>query len=440
MKPFNILPGLTLKGRIILPGDKSIAHRALILGAISSGVTTLDNFPENNDLAATLDTFLRLGVKIKKGKKGKVIIFGKGLNGLQKPQGSLFVAESGTTFRLLLGLLAAQEFGVKLTAGKSLSKRPMLRVIQPLRKMGAFIKSRRSGVDEYPPVFIKGGNLKGITYKIPVASAQVKSAIILAGLYAQGQTKVIEIVQTRDHTERMLKVFKAKIKHEGNAIVIEKRRALISPGGIYIPGDLSSAAFFMVAVIILSGSEILLKDISLNPSRLGVVRVLKRMGAHINIVGRHVGMNLSGFEPLGDIAVRSSELKATRVRRREVPSLIDELPILMVASCFARGETVLEGVKELRVKEADRVSSMLENLRRMGADIRVARSNRTENIIIKGVGKLKGASLRSFGDHRTAMSAIIAGLAASGKSRIDDVSCINKSFPGFVNLLMSLQG
>ncbi len=438
MKPFNIVPGLRLRGRIILPGDKSIAHRALILSAISPGVTTLNNFPSSEDLKATISIFTKLGVKIKSSGKGMVIVSGRGLNGLKEPREGLFIAESGTTFRLLLGVLAGQNFGVKVLAGKSLSRRPMLRVTEPLRGMGAFVKSRRSGQDEYPPVFIKGGRLRGITYRVPVASAQVKSAIILAGLYAEGKTRVIEPVKTRDHTERMLKFFKAGIQHKGNTIVMKRTMSLVSPGRFYVPGDLSSASFFVVASIILPGSRLVLKDVSLNPTRTGLLKVLKRMGADINIAKKC--RRVSGFEPSGDLEVTSSKLKATKVTQEEIPSLIDELPILMVASCFAKGKTVLEGVGELRVKETDRIRSMTENLNKMGADIRIIRHKLKENMFIQGVEGLKGAALKSFGDHRTAMSLMIAGLSACGRSRIDDVSCVNKSFPGFANSMQSLLG
>ncbi|MFA5286967.1 MAG: 3-phosphoshikimate 1-carboxyvinyltransferase [Candidatus Omnitrophota bacterium] len=433
----NILPSLNIKGSIILPGDKSIAHRAIILGAISSGKTVINNFPANEDCKSSLVVLRSLGVKIKKNKNGNIIVFGKGLNGLIKPDSSLFIEESGTTFRLLLGILAAQKFETKLTAGKALSKRPMLRVIAPLRKMGASISG------EYPPIFIRGSELKGITYNMPVASAQVKSAVLLAGLYAIGETRIIEPIKTRDHTERMLCQFRAGIKRQGDAIVIKGGQVLISPGSIYVPGDLSSAAFFIVAAAILRKSKILIRRVSLNPTRLGIVKVLKRMGADIEIEDRSSCLTgrqakLGKREPIGDILVKSSRLKGVRVLRKDIPSLIDELPILMVAASCAKGETIFEGVGELRVKETDRINSMTSNLKKMGADIRVVKVGESENIVIQGGNQLKGAKLKSFGDHRTAMSAIIAGLAASGKSSIDNVSCINKSFPEFLRILNSL--
>ncbi|OQB13412.1 MAG: 3-phosphoshikimate 1-carboxyvinyltransferase [Candidatus Omnitrophica bacterium ADurb.Bin205] len=433
MKPLNILPALKLKGAVILPGDKSIAHRAVFLSAISCGKTILYNFPFNDDCLATLDIFRELGVKISKANPQRIIISSKGLNSLKPPKRDLFIKESGTTFRLLLGLLAAQKFTVTLKAGRALSSRPMLRVINPLKQMGADITS------EYPPITIKGAQLKGIDYKLPVASAQVKSAILLAGLYAKGYTRIIEPAKTRDHTERMLKLFKAPVKTSAGAVSIKGLGELKSPGRIRIPGDLSSAAFFMVAASILPGSKITIKNVSLNPGRVGVIKVLRKMGARIKI-SRDYKNKSCGFEPSGDIIVKSSRLKGVNVGAKEVPSMIDELPVLMVAGSLAKGRTIFSGVGELRFKETDRISSMIENLKKMGACIRVSKQKGgEEKIIIEGVKKLKGASLKSYGDHRSAMSLIIASLSAEGRSRIDDISCINKSFPGFVPLLASLK-
>jgi 3-phosphoshikimate 1-carboxyvinyltransferase len=285
---------------------------------------------------------------------------------------------------------------------------------------------------------------------MPVASAQVKSAILLAALYPGGKTQVIEPVKTRDHTERMLKLFHADIKHKGNKIVIRGGRPLVSPRRIYLPGDISSAAFFMAAAAILPHSRLAIRNTGLNLSRMGVVRVLKRMGADIKIKNlRHKDWRIrqevwrkssksKNFEPMGDILVKSSKLKGVIVKRAEIPSLIDELPVLMVAACFARGRTVLEGVQELRVKETDRIRSLCANLKKMGADIRSIKSKTGEKILIRGPVQLKGASVRSFGDHRTAMSVAVAALAAKGKTCLDDISCIRKSFPGFVPTLKTL--
>ena len=433
-----------VKGEIALAGDKSIAHRYIILSALCQGKTKIENFPFNKDCLSTLRAFQKLGLKITSSHNA-INVFGKGLFGLKKPRGPIFIGDSGTTLRLILGVLAGQDFEVKLVVGKSLSQRPMLRVTEPLRLMGAKIKSiphfiksagQNSKLEEYPPITIQGGDLKPITYRVPVASAQVKSAILLAGLYAEGKTSVIEPIPTRDHTERMLKLFKADIKVQQNKIVIKGKRKLISPTKVFVPGDISSAAFFMVLAAILPNSQVLINNVSLNPSRIGIIRVLKRMGANIRTTNNE--QRTTKFEPMGDLIIKSSALRGTRVRREEVPSLIDELPILMVAASFAKGSTVFEGVSELRLKETDRIRSMTENLTKMGADIKVVKEGKFENIIITGVKQLKGTKVRSFGDHRTAMSMVIAGLAAEGQTQIDDISCINKSFPNFINILDTL--
>ncbi|MFA4989711.1 MAG: 3-phosphoshikimate 1-carboxyvinyltransferase [Candidatus Omnitrophota bacterium] len=426
-----------MKGEVFLPGDKSIAHRAIILSALAQAKTTLKNIPLNTDCLATINTLRKLGIKIKLNRaSAQAVVFGRGLRGLQAPKSPIFIKESGTTFRLLLGILAGQGFKVKLCAGASLSRRPMLRAIRPLRLMAALIRAKKIGKEEYPPVIIQGGDLTGITYKLPVASAQVKSAILLAGLLAKGKTRVIAPVRTRDHTERMLKLFKADLKVQGNAVTINGAKRLTSPGTLSVPGDISSAAFFIVAASIIPGSNIRIKNVSLNPSRAGILRALKRMGAEIKIQASK--LKVQGNEPAGDILVKSSCLRGIKIGSKEVPSLIDELPVLMVAACFARGESVFSGVGELRVKETDRIKSMLVNLIQMGANIRINKTGKNENIIIKGVETLYGARVSSFGDHRTAMSMVIAGLAACGKTRIDDLSCINKSFPDFLATLNSL--
>jgi len=446
-----------VKGEIALAGDKSIAHRYIILSALCQGKTKIENFPFNKDCLSTLKAFQKLGVKILAQKKiGVLTVFGNGLYGLSKPKRPIFIGESGTTLRLLLGVLAGQGFSATLTAGEFLSRRPMLRVTAPLRMMGAEINGQRATPacrppagragtgrgngqteEEYPPITIQGGDLKPITYRVPVASAQVKSAVLLAGLYAEGKTSVIEPIPTRDHTERMLKLFKADIKVQQNKIVIKGKRKLISPAKVFVPGDISSAAFFMVLAAILPNSQVLINNVGLNPSRIGIIRVLKRMGADIKVT-KSPSHQVTKYELMGDLIIKSSALRGARVRREEVPSLIDELPILMVATSFAKGSTVFEGVSELRLKETDRIRSMTENLTKMGADIKVVKERKFENIIITGVKQLKGTKVRSFGDHRTAMSMVIAGLAAEGQTQIDDISCINKSFPNFINILDTL--
>ncbi len=449
MKPFVTGPTSRLKGEVFLSGDKSIAHRYIIIGALSHGVTRIKNFPASKDCFYTIHAFKKLGIKItgcpvNAYKKSSTIdVFGKGRFGLTMPRAPIFVGNSGTTLRLLLGALAGQNFKVVLHTGGSLSRRPMLRVTRPLRMMGAKIEARvvknnkKAESEEYPPITIKGGKLIPISYRMPVASAQVKSALLLAALYAKGTTKVIEPVKTRDHTERILKLFKAKIKVKQNTIFIKGDKELISsPKAVTVPGDISSAAFFITLASIIPDSQVLVRNVSLNPSRLGIIRVLKRMGADIQLSVSESGRLAA--EPMGNILARSSDLKGTIVRKKEIPSLIDELPVLMVAASLAKGETVFEGVGELRVKETDRIESMMENLKRMGADIGVFKEGNSEKIIIQGVKQLRGTRVRSFADHRTAMSMVVAGLAATGTTKIDDISCISKSYPEFITHLKTL--
>jgi len=444
MRSFSVRPAACVKGKVSFLGDKSIAHRSIICSSLSTGKTVIKNFPASQDCLNTLKALRKLGVKITQRKeKDKnlltLTVLGKGLYGLKKPRSPIFVGESGTTLRIMLGVLAGQDFQVNILAARSLSQRPMLRVAAPLRMMGAQIcavtkKSPDGKIDEYPPITIRGGGLNAINYSMPVASAQVKSAILFAGLYAKGITRVKEPISTRDHTERMLKLFKAGIKVQQNQILIKGKARLVSPGNIYVPGDISSAGFFMVLASILPGSEIIIKNISLNPSRSGIITVLKKMGANIReLSGSH------NAEPMGDLLIKSSRLKGITVKKELVPSLIDEIPILMVAACFASGKTVFEGAQELRVKETDRVNSMSENLNKMGARIRVSGSSGSEKIVIDGVKQLKGARVKSFGDHRTAMSMVVAGMAAAGKTYIDDIACVNKSFPNFLGLIASLK-
>jgi len=436
MKPFVIRDKFVPCGRISLAGDKSIAHRALIISALSRDKTIIKNFPIHDDSLATLNALVALGVKILRSNK-QVLVYGCGRQGLRRSPKSIFADNSGTTLRLLLGVLAGMDFKTRFVAGKYLSVRPMTRVNQPLRLMGAKITSKSRGGEEYPPVVISGGNLKGIVYRLPIASAQVKSAILLAGLSASGKTQVIERLNTRDHTERMLKTFGANIVINKNSITLNPSKDLTSPGQIYIPGDISSAAFFMVLALIIPGAKVIVERVGLNPSRSGIIKVLKRMKAKIKVIFLKSKQSQI-FEPMGNLTVISSRLKATVVSPWEIPSLVDELPVLMVAACFAEGRTIIKGVGELRVKETDRINSMVNNLKCMGADIHLLKSAGMESIVIKGKSSLDGAKLKSFGDHRTAMSMVVAALAAKGSSRLDDISCISKSFPGFLTTLNTL--
>jgi len=434
MKPFVVSRKSIPSGLISLAGDKSIAHRALILSSLCSGKTELLNFPIHQDSLATINVFRKLGVNIAY-HGAKVQVCGNGLNGLLKPKQPVFVNNSGTTLRLSAGVLAGQDFESTLVAGDALSRRPMKRVNLPLRLMGADISAKQSGEDEYAPLVIRGRKLKGITYRLPVASAQVKSALLLAGLYAEGLTQVIEPFSTRDHTERMLKLFKVKLKAGDNRISLAGRQKLVSPEKIFIPGDISSAAFFIVWAAAIPGARIRIEKVSLNPTRNRIISLLQEMKADIKVIK---SVQNGDNEPMGDILVKGGKLKGVNLEREDIPLIVDELPILMVAASLATGKTILRGVGELRVKETDRINSMVENLRKMGADIQVERSGEDEDILIDGSGKLSGASVKSFSDHRTAMSMIVAGLAASGRTSIDDVSCIKKSFPDFIEKAKNL--
>lgn len=444
MKSFTVKGGCShISAALSFSGDKSIAHRGAILGALAAGTTVLRNFPANEDCLSTLSIIKRLGVRVTRDG-ATVRIAGRGARGLKPSRGHLLIKESGTTYRLMLGVLSGQNFSSVLSAGASLSGRPMRRVTVPLRRMGARIRGRRKAGEEYPPVSISPGKLSGITYRMPVPSAQVKSAILLAGLFARGRTTVIEQAPTRDHTERMLEAFGAAVRRSRNPRRRGKRRgapvcdrfsveggnALSSPGTVTIPGDISSAAFFIVLGSIIPGSRIRIRNIGLNATRSGIITVLRRMGAHIRVCREY-----PGAEPRGDILVTSAILKGTTVTTREIPLLIDELPVLMVAAACARGTTVFKSAQELRVKETDRINSMLSNLSRMGVDGRVQKSGRAEDVIITGIRELRGARVSGFGDHRTAMSMAIAGIKAQGATVIDDVECINKSFPGFIDTL-----
>lgn len=427
MKPIRIKPADGLRGTVRVPGDKSISHRAAILAAIASGKTTIKNFLFSDDCLTTLNALSILGVMVIVDKKAsRVVIVSDGH--FKKPKVPLFMRESGTSARLLLGLLSGQDFSSKFTAAPSLMKRPMQRVIEPLTKMGARIKGRAG----FLPLEALPARLCGIYWKQKVASAQVKSAILLAGLYADGKTIVEEPQKTRDHTERMLKIFGANIRTKGSKTYLTKS-LLKAQKNIFVPGDISSAAFFIVAGLIIKGSRILIKDVSINPTRMGAVSVLRRMGGRIKISKKR-----DLFEPLADIEVRSSSLKAITIKADEIPVLIDELPVLMVAASMARGRSVIEGVQELRVKETDRVRSMVYNLTKLGVNIRVKSLKEHDSIEILGVPAFNGADLRSFSDHRTAMSMVVAALAARGESTLDDISCVGKSFPDFLAVLNHL--
>ena len=410
--------GTALHGEIAVPGDKSVSHRAVMLGAIAEGTTRIEGFLEGEDTRATAAIFARLGVRIEAPSDGVRIVHGVGLHGLQAPSGTLDCGNAGTAMRLLAGLLAAQRFDSVLVGDESLSKRPMRRVIEPLAAMGAEIASQ----DGCAPLRIHGGQaLRGVDCTLPVASAQLKSALLLAGLYANGDTVVREPHPTRDYTERMLAAFGADIEASPGIACLRGGRALRATA-IRVPADFSSAAFFLVAATLVPGSELVLCDIGMNPRRIGLLHVLRAMGA--DIVGENARER--GGEPVADLRVRHAPLRGIEVPIEHVPDMIDEFPALFVAAACAEGETVVRGAAELRVKESDRIAGMAGGLRALG--IRVDET--PDGATVHG-GTLRGGEVDSRGDHRVAMAFAVAAQLARGEVRIDDVANVATSFPGF---------
>ena len=419
---FTVQPGGRLRGALRVPGDKSISHRSIMLGALADGVTEVAGFLEGDDNLATLHAFRGMGVVIDGPDKGRVTIHGVGLHGLKAPQEALYLGNSGTSMRLLSGLLAGQAFDCELTGDTSLSSRPMRRVTEPLAAMGAMVTTSDTGT---PPLRITGGRrLRAIDYVMPVASAQVKSCLLLAGLYADGTTCVTEPAPTRDHTERMLSGFGYAVERSGNRICLTGGGRL-SATGIDVPADISSAAFFLVGASIADGSDLTLEHVGINPTRIGVVNILRQMGADIEL------MNESdvGGEPVADIRVRAAQLRGIRIPEDQVPLAIDEFPALFVAAACAEGETILTGARELRVKESDRIQVMADGLSRLG----VHAQSTDDGIRIYG-GAISGGQVDSHGDHRIAMAFAMAALPARAEIQIDDCANVDTSFPGFVAL------
>ena len=419
---FTVTPGGSLKGRLRVPGDKSISHRAIMFGSLAEGTTEVDGFLEGEDSLATLAAFKAMGVEIDGPHDGKVVIKGVGMHGLRAPEHALDLGNSGTSMRLLSGLLCGQSFDVTLTGDSSLSGRPMRRVTEPLAEMGALIETTQQGT---APLLIRGGcSLKGLEYEMPMASAQVKSCLLLAGLYAQGRTCVTEPAVTRDHTERMLRGFGYEVTVSGN-------KACLDGGGklkatkLSVPADISSAAFFLVAASIAPDSDLTLEHVGMNPSRTGVITILRAMGASIEVLNeREVG-----GEPVADLRVRTAPLKGINIPEDQVPLAIDEFPVLFVAAACAEGQTVLTGAEELRVKESDRIQVMADGLQQLGVDAKAT----PDGMIIQG-GGIGGGRVNSHGDHRIAMAFTMAGLRADGEIVIDDCANVNTSFPNFVSL------
>ena len=416
-----------LKGNVFIPGDKSISHRSLILGSIAQGETRIYNFLNSLDCLKTLECMQALGAEIELGKDNSVKIKGKGLYGLKEPKDILDVGNSGTTIRLLAGLLSGQDFYSVLNGDASVRKRPMKRVVEPLRLMGADIWGRKDG--QFAPLSIKGSKLNPFQYTLPVASAQVKSALLLAGLYAAGGTIIKEPLLTRDHTEKMLEIIRADIKISPPEIKIKGGKELRGTD-IFIPGDISSSAYFIAAASILRDSQIIIKQVGVNPTRTGIIEILKKMGTKIDILNSQIKSN----EPQADLMIEYSKLKGVEIKKENAPFLIDELPLIAVVATQAQGKTVVSGARELRVKETDRIKAIVSELKKMGADI----EEREDGFAVNGPTRLQGAVCESYNDHRIAMSLAVAALLAEGKTVIKNSECIDISFPGFEKTLQNL--
>lgn len=419
-----------LKGTIRVPGDKSVSHRALILGALSRGETLVEGFLPSEDCWSTANCLRALGVSITQAGSDTLRVVGKGLEGLREPETILDAGNSGTTMRLMLGVLAGSPFFSVLTGDSSLRRRPMARVTRPLTEMGALIWGRAGG--SLAPLCVNGsGGLLPLDYRLPVASAQVKSAVLLAGLAADGVTRVSEPSISRDHTERMLGAFGAEISREDEWICLRGKTRL-SGQKVRVPADISSAAFFLVAGLLVNRSEVRLDHVGLNPTRTGLLDVLRAMGGRIEI---EPDAERSG-EPVGNLWVRSSKLAAATIGGSMIPRLIDEVPVLAVAATQAEGTTVIQDAAELAVKETNRLKVMEKELSRMGAKVRAT----SDGLIIDGPTRLTGVECDSHGDHRVAMALAVAGLVADGVTTIHGAECISVSFPGFINTLKTLLG
>ena len=415
-----------LRGEITVPGDKSISHRAVMLGALAEGTTEITHFLRGADCLSTIRIFRALGVEIEE-RPDVILVHGKGLRGLIAPSGVLDTGNSGTTLRLVSGILSGLPFESTLTGDASIRRRPMKRIMVPLSRMGARIESvEGSGC---APLRICGGNLHGIAYTTPVASAQVKSAILLAGLYAEGETSVTENAKSRDHTERMLQSFGADIHVEGNTVTLRPGNPLTGLS-IDVPGDISSAAYFIAAATLVPGSEVLIRGVGINPTRAGMLEVCSRMGADITALN----VREAGGETSADLLVRHAQLKGTEIGGDLIPALIDEIPVLAVMAAFAEGTTVIKDASELRVKESDRIRTVTENLRAMGGEV----TPTDDGMIIEGTGFLSGSAVNAHMDHRIAMSFAVAALASKRRTNLQDAQCVGISYPDFYKDLFGL--
>jgi len=419
----TIQPAASVRGEIAVPGDKSISHRSIMLGAIANGITTVRGFLRGEDNLSTMHAFRAMGVEI--DDDGETIrIAGRGLHGLKEPGDVLDCGNSGTTIRLITGLLSGQSFFSVVTGDQYLRKRPMKRVVEPLSRMGARIAGRSGGT--LAPLAINGGSLKGIDYQSPVSSAQIKSSLMLAGLYADGETTVSEPSLSRDHSERMFQLFGASLVRNDNGVTV-RGGAELTAQEVTVPGDISSAAFFIVAALITPHSELLIKNVGVNPSRTGVIDILQAMGGDIQLLDKR---DVSG-EPVADILVRSSRLKGIAIAGGVVPRAIDEFPAVCVAAARAEGVTTVRDAGELRVKETDRITAMAGNLRKLGVPVTECQ----DGMDITGSDRLLGGTVDSSGDHRIAMSMSVAALVASSAITVTDIACVATSFPNFFQLL-----
>jgi len=420
----SLVPAQTFRGRLTVPGDKSISHRALMLGAIAEGETVIQNLAPGEDVRSTMRCLRQLGVSIQENKT-ELRVQGKGFVGLKKSATPLDAGNSGTTMRLLSGILAAQPFDATITGDASLQHRPMRRIIEPLTQMGAMISSRENGC---APLVIHGGKLRGIHYQLPVASAQVKSCVLFAGLSAEGKTVVEEKIPTRDHSERLLSLMGAGISVSSKQYsVISVRAGKLHGSEIEVPGDFSSAAFFIAAALLLPDSELMIENVGINPTRTAFLEVLREMGATVEITN----LRNESYEPIADLIVRHQTLRGTKVFGNRIALLIDEIPILAVLATQAEGETHIREAGELRVKESDRLAALAHNLRAMGAAV----EELPDGLVITGPTKLRGAAIDSFGDHRIAMAFAIAGLLADSPTTICAAECADVSFPGFFEMV-----
>src|SRR6056297_1083117 len=416
-----------LNGEIRVPGDKSISHRSVILGSISEGKTQVKNFLMGEDCLDTIKCFRKLGVKIEI-KEREVLIHGVGINGLKKPDGPLYAGNSGTTIRLLTGLLSGQSFETTILGDDSLSKRPMERITKPLSLMGADLNCNEN---KYPPIVIKPvDKLNGIKYKQSKASAQVKSSIMLAGLYTDDDILINQPEISRDHTEIMMKYFGVDIKVDGKKIYMNGKKEKLKSRNIFVPGDISSAAFYIIAALIIKDSHIVIKDVGINPTRTGIIDVMVEMGANIKVSNKR----LVNEEELGDIEIKYSKLKSIEIGGDIIPRIIDEIPIIALAANFAEGKTVIKNAEELKVKETNRIDAVCCELNKMGADIIPSE----DGMIINGGKNLIGYSVSSRGDHRIAMMLAVAGYMAEGKTYIDSFDSVNVSNPNFIGIFNSL--